>query len=105
MIDARVLALFTAVTFGLAPVLIKMAYQRGGTTGTGLQYADFTAWQSEVRESDGAAAGRRTLRPRASSKQHWSQTSGACLPLLEMFPKHAGARYAGFNGRLQGFQI
>ena len=36
MIDARILALLTAVTFGLAPVLIKMAYQRGGTTGTGL---------------------------------------------------------------------
>jgi len=36
VIDARILALFTAVTFGLAPVLIKMAYQRGGTTGTGL---------------------------------------------------------------------
>jgi drug/metabolite transporter (DMT)-like permease len=36
VIDAAVLALFTAVTFGLAPVLIKMAYERGGTTGTGL---------------------------------------------------------------------
>lgn len=35
-VDSRVLALLTAVTFGLAPVLIKMAYQRGGTTGTGL---------------------------------------------------------------------
>lgn len=36
MIDARILALFTAVTFGLVPVLIKLAYERGGTTGTGL---------------------------------------------------------------------
>jgi len=36
VIDARILALITAVTFGFAPVLIKLAYQRGGTTGTGL---------------------------------------------------------------------
>lgn len=35
-VDARVLALFTALTFGLAPVIIKHAYERGGTTGTGL---------------------------------------------------------------------
>jgi transporter family protein len=36
MIDAKILALTTAIGFGLAPVLIKMAYRRGGTTGTGL---------------------------------------------------------------------
>lgn len=35
-VDARVLALFTAFTFGLAPVVIKHAYEKGGTTGTGL---------------------------------------------------------------------
>ena len=35
-VDARLLALFTAFTFGLAPVVIKHAYERGGTTGTGL---------------------------------------------------------------------
>ncbi len=35
-VDARLLALITALTFGLAPVTIKLAYQRGGTTGTGL---------------------------------------------------------------------
>lgn len=35
-VDARLLALFTAFTFGLAPVVIKHAYEKGGTTGTGL---------------------------------------------------------------------
>jgi DME family drug/metabolite transporter len=35
-VDARLLALFTAFTFGLAPVAIKHAYEQGGTTGTGL---------------------------------------------------------------------
>jgi transporter family protein len=34
--DARALALVTAISFGLAPVLIKLAYRRGGLTGTGL---------------------------------------------------------------------
>ena len=35
-VDPRLLALFTAFTFGLAPVVIRHAYERGGTTGTGL---------------------------------------------------------------------
>jgi len=39
VIDAKVLALTTAITFGIVPVFIKMAFRRGGQTGTGLTLA------------------------------------------------------------------
>jgi drug/metabolite transporter (DMT)-like permease len=39
VIDAKVLALTTAVSFGIVPVFIKMAFGRGGRTGTGLVLA------------------------------------------------------------------
>jgi uncharacterized membrane protein len=39
VIDAKVLALTTAVSFGIVPVFIKMAFGRGGQTGTGLMLA------------------------------------------------------------------
>ena len=39
MIDAKVLALTTAITFGIVPVFIKMAFGRGGQTATGLMLA------------------------------------------------------------------
>jgi drug/metabolite transporter (DMT)-like permease len=43
VIDAKVLALTTAVSFGIVPVFIKMAFGRGGQTGTGLVLALFFA--------------------------------------------------------------
>jgi drug/metabolite transporter (DMT)-like permease len=39
VIDAKLLALTTAVSFGIVPVFIKMAFGRGGRTGTGLTLA------------------------------------------------------------------
>jgi drug/metabolite transporter (DMT)-like permease len=36
MIDPKLLALATAVTFGLAPVVLKMAFRRGGNTSVGM---------------------------------------------------------------------
>jgi drug/metabolite transporter (DMT)-like permease len=39
VIDAKVLALTTAISFGIVPVFIKMAFGRGGQTGTGLTLA------------------------------------------------------------------
>jgi drug/metabolite transporter, DME family len=39
VIDAKVLALTTALSFGIVPVFIKMAFRRGGQTGTGLMLA------------------------------------------------------------------
>jgi drug/metabolite transporter (DMT)-like permease len=39
VIDAKLLALVTAISFGIVPVFIKMAFGRGGRTGTGLVLA------------------------------------------------------------------
>lgn len=36
MIDPKLLALATAITFGLAPVVLKMAFRRGGNTSVGM---------------------------------------------------------------------
>jgi drug/metabolite transporter (DMT)-like permease len=39
VIDPKILALVTALSFGIVPVFIKMAFRRGGQTGTGLTMA------------------------------------------------------------------
>src|SRR5450756_50320 len=53
MIDPKLLALGTAIAFGLAPVILKMAFRRGGSPGTGMIVGLVVAVPVYLATSDG----------------------------------------------------
>ena len=53
MIEPKLLALGTAIAFGLAPVILKMAFRRGGSPGTGMIVGLVVAVPVYLATSDG----------------------------------------------------